>query len=375
VALVTDGYYSFLIYNYGRMSWPNSYVKKLYLAGWNSGDNLNYFQFNASINVLNKPSKWIFRVDYKENIQAADLFIPFGTRLNDTLIAKSDSSHSEIIDTSDNNIRISHNHLLTSICINKNGFVSLNVPYLTHQGINKFPLKDTISMIGPFWANINLTLNGDVYYRIVDDEESLKLIENDVKLITDHFQTLWALVVTWYQVVPVDLNDKQYNNTFQLILTFDSNDYLYAIFNYDQMNSLVNLEKTNYAIGFSLELKDFNLNKNNFVQNSNVNKPGKYVFNLFKPSDYTKTHAKTTTSFNYNSDELSSSNTTDINKIFIIIIVLIAINSILNSVYWMRYCMKKRRNYSREMSILFKQDEHVQDSDRAELIQNGNSRI
>jgi hypothetical protein len=295
--LVTDGYYSFVIFNYGRIAWPNLFVKKVIQSGWNSGDNINYYRFNTSSNDnlvknsnVNIPSKWIFRVDYREEI--INSFIPFGISLNDSLISKlSSAQHSEIIDTYDNKIRISHNHFLTSVCINKNGFVTLNVPYLYNHRANKFPLKDTISLISPFWTNINFTSNGNIFYRIVTDKESLKQIENDIKLININFKPIWSLVVTYYEIVPVQL-DKHCNNTFQLILTFDSNDYFYAIFNYGKMNSLESINSTSFLIGYSLELRDLyhNLNKmNNFVKDSNVNQTGKYVFNLFKPSDYTTT--------------------------------------------------------------------------------------
>jgi hypothetical protein len=297
IALVTDGYYSFVIFNYGRIAWPNLFVKKLIQSGWNSGDNVNYYRFNTSSNDnlvknsnVNIPSKWIFRVDYREEI--INSFVPFGISLNDSLISKlSSAQHSEIIDTYDNKIRISHNHFLTSVCINKNGFVTLNVPYLYNQRENKFPLKDTISLISPFWTSINFTSNGNIFYRIVTDKESLEQIENDVNFVNINFKPIWSLVVTYYETVPVQL-DKHFNNTFQLILTFDSNDYFYAIFNYGKMNSLESINSTSFLIGYSLELRDlyYNLNKmNNFVKNSNVNQTGKYVFNLFKPSDYTTT--------------------------------------------------------------------------------------
>jgi len=76
--VVTNGQYSFTIYNYENLMWPNSLINKKVQAGFNAGDGVTYYTINGSFTdkipmILSNSSnvgidgKWIFRVD-KNNI-------------------------------------------------------------------------------------------------------------------------------------------------------------------------------------------------------------------------------------------------------------------------------------------------------------------
>ena len=73
LVLTTDGSQSYAMFNYGRLSWPNSKVKVNVISGYNLGDNTNFIQMDGSFtpNITNLEfssnvglaSKWIFRLD------------------------------------------------------------------------------------------------------------------------------------------------------------------------------------------------------------------------------------------------------------------------------------------------------------------------
>jgi len=72
VVLATDGRISFLIFNFGKMSWPNSQFSMNSFFGYNAGDNVNFYSYPDSFtnNItsvstqsnVNIPGKWIFMV-------------------------------------------------------------------------------------------------------------------------------------------------------------------------------------------------------------------------------------------------------------------------------------------------------------------------
>lgn len=75
LVMTTNGFYSFVIFNYGDLSWPNENSRDGVVTGYNSGDDFNYFMItdlpNRNLSKLTNdsnvgiPSKWIFRVDTK----------------------------------------------------------------------------------------------------------------------------------------------------------------------------------------------------------------------------------------------------------------------------------------------------------------------
>jgi len=77
LVLTSNGHESYVIFNYGRLQWPNSRVKVNVEAGFNFGDGKTYYQMNGSFSqniteVERKSnvgirSKWLFRVDQFEN--------------------------------------------------------------------------------------------------------------------------------------------------------------------------------------------------------------------------------------------------------------------------------------------------------------------
>jgi len=387
--ITTDGFYSFAIFNYGKLTWPNLFIKKFALAGFNSGDNKTFSKFNGSftndiINLskesnINVPSKYIFRVDHKErNIEA---FIKFGTQMNDSLLAKTVDSSFGPIQIPESKVRIARRTFLKSLFVYQNGYVTLNKPYTadtmpTQNKPKKLPLRDSISLISPFWTQLNLLANGDVYFRQVKDKESLAQISHDVSLKSlNQFDPEWAFVVTYYEIA-------ESKSTFQLILTFDSNSSFYAIFNYNQVNKT---ESNDTIIGYNLEMRDgyseLNKSVSKLVEDSNVNQTGKYVFLLSQLDEEafknTKNATKTT---DFNNMMSKSRLFNHLNQFFFIKIYLdtwkffkgfileqaffyfsvaVALIGLIvaNIMFWTHYC-KKKNKYTRQFNVIFKNEEN-----------------
>jgi len=59
LVIATDGKISFLVFNFGNMSWPNSQFEMNSFFGYNAGDNINYYSYPDSFtnNITNVASK------------------------------------------------------------------------------------------------------------------------------------------------------------------------------------------------------------------------------------------------------------------------------------------------------------------------------
>ena len=66
-----------------------------------------------------------------------------------------------------------------------------------------FPLGDDRRLVAPFWADVDTTNGGQVFYRETTDSQLLKRATNDVTAtFVDHrkFKATWLFVATWYEV-------------------------------------------------------------------------------------------------------------------------------------------------------------------------------
>jgi len=83
LVIATDGKLSFLVFNFGIMSWPNSQFTMNSFFGYNAGDNINYYSYpdsftNNITNVASKsnvniPGKWIFIASSSFNLSTTKI--------------------------------------------------------------------------------------------------------------------------------------------------------------------------------------------------------------------------------------------------------------------------------------------------------------
>jgi hypothetical protein len=185
----------------------------------------------------------------------------------------------------------------TTFYVGSNGLLSF-FPYTEHTP-RLLPLTNS-PFVCPFWADIDISKQGDVYYREINDKESLNKVESDIntyykpsKLKPADFKSHWAFVVTWNEVSSHSSSffttPSVHKNTFQLILVSDAvGNETYGIFNY------MKLEWPTYFVSHQKFLAGYNgdnsylvrtnymiiekINFANLINRSNVNKPGKWIF-------------------------------------------------------------------------------------------------
>ena len=216
-----------------------------------------------------------------------DIFYPFGREIGDDLMFKNDDDFLGPLD-----IAIEFpffNRSFSSVFINTNGLISFN------NGIRSFtptpfPITGVIG-VAPFWNDIDTTKGGDIFYRTVSDSKTLNQIGSDVRSSFNaftNFRPSWALIVTWFQVAQYSHSANFPKNTFQAIITTNGR-HSFTIFNYHKLDwsrsrNVVEHAQVGFNAGdgivhFALE-KSFTPNITNIVFESNVNKPGRWIFRI-----------------------------------------------------------------------------------------------
>jgi len=68
---------------------------------------------------------------------------------------------------------------------------------------DRFHLGNNRLLIAPFWADIDTTSEGKVFYRQTTDPGLLQKANNDIKVIYGkcrNFRATWLFIATWYEV-------------------------------------------------------------------------------------------------------------------------------------------------------------------------------
>ncbi|RNA00948.1 sushi domain-containing 2-like [Brachionus plicatilis] len=216
-----------------------------------------------------------------------DIFYPYGREIGDDIMFKNDDGFLGPLD-----IAIEFpffNRSFSSLFINTNGLISFG------NGISSFtpapfPLIEVIG-VAPFWNDIDTTKGGDIFYRTVSDLNTLNQIGADVRSSFNafaNFRPSWALIVTWFQVAQFSQSANFPNNTFQALVTTNGR-HSFTIFNYHKLDwsrsrnvaehAQVGFNAGDGIVHFALD-KSFTPNITNIVFESNVNKPGRWIFRI-----------------------------------------------------------------------------------------------
>lgn len=96
---------------------------------------------------------------------------------------------------------------------------------LPHAPPGPFPLRNFVRA-APYWADTDITqdLQSDIFYREVDDVETLTNITNMVRNGFPQFATqrmLWTFAATWYQVPGHQSSSGR--NTYQVMIYLSIN--------------------------------------------------------------------------------------------------------------------------------------------------------
>lgn len=205
-------------------------------------------------------------------------FIPYGLEANDNQLPRNDDDFVGPIKISSDFPFFNNSYDL--LWVNTNGLISFN------RGIRevespKFP-NNYAPCISPYWSDIDISYTGKIYYREINDEITLQIIENDVqdKFFSFYdYRATWAFVVTWIDVPQFNYNNSF--NTFQVVLT--SNGTLsFAIFNYEKLDWVIETAQAGLNGGDKVHFFNLPGSFSNSIKNltslSNVGVIGKWMY-------------------------------------------------------------------------------------------------
>lgn len=85
--------------------------------------------------------------------------------------------------------------------VNTNGVISFLIS-VSQYTPDRFPLRRR-RLVAPFWADVDTTVGGQVFYRESTDQSLLKQATADVTKVYVNcktFRAAWLLVATWFEV-------------------------------------------------------------------------------------------------------------------------------------------------------------------------------
>ena len=130
-------------------------------------------------------------------------FYNFGVQSNDNALRRDDDHHYLIQKGIDFKF---FNNYYSAYYLSTNGVIKLvqneNDRFDVSENPKNFPINN-YTLIAPFWSDISTESTGDVFYRLVNDSNTLNRIACDIRQSFssfDNFKPTWASVITWYQV-------------------------------------------------------------------------------------------------------------------------------------------------------------------------------
>ncbi|NXH16780.1 TECTA protein, partial [Bucco capensis] len=237
------------------------------------------------------------------------LLYPFGPEVGDQATPHEDDGMSPEIQLWETFSFYSQPH--QSLYVNNNGVVSFGtgVPEFTPE---PFPLPGHRPFVAPYWADVDITLGGDVFYRQSQDQKLLAQVAKDLAPAVSSSEPppkpTWAFVATWDKVSFFGAaSDKV--NTFQVVLATDGLTS-YVMLNYGDLQwttGISNQGDPHTGLGGLPAQAGFNSGDDihyynlpgsrspdvlNISQGSNVGLPGRWIFRV---DLFTATEAPATT--------------------------------------------------------------------------------
>lgn len=103
--------------------------------------------------------------------------------------------------------------------VNTNGVISFLVP-ISQYTPDPFPLGDDRRLLTPFWADVDTTKGGDVWYRETTDQNLLNRVAIDIRralIKFKRFTPTWLYIVTWDKVAFYG-SDKKNNHKVSTVI-------------------------------------------------------------------------------------------------------------------------------------------------------------
>ncbi|KAI0236407.1 hypothetical protein LSAT2_013036, partial [Lamellibrachia satsuma] len=263
--LVSDGNISFVIFNYGEITWtkPLNVGAVFVKAGVNAGDGTHYFSLpgsgTAAIADLQNSTnvgttgRWLFRVDgetgtcqdeFGQSISAPAHFYPYGTGVGDFIIRKRDTQSSGQFSASTPFVLYGTSY--NKLWVNMDGMITF-ADGTSYHSIEPFPYSDPVVAALVEDVDTSVNVDGRVFYRQTTDTDILQRATNDVADRTG-FTATWVFIATWQNVTYYDGDNDSPRNTFQVVMISDG-DTSYVIFNYREINWTIGADSDMHAVG------------------------------------------------------------------------------------------------------------------------------
>ncbi|XP_072049265.1 sushi domain-containing protein 2-like [Amphiura filiformis] len=188
------------------------------------------------------------------SVQSAANLYSYGTQEGDLIVTQQNDGYRQINFTQGFPF---YSYLFKTAYINENGLVSMLTPVNQATWKEPFPIDGTKDnngdgmvdkegadarvIIAPFWANVDVSEAGRVYFRQINDteEDVLKRATEEVRtcfLPEGDFTPSFGIIITWADVSFFGHSSSTTNprNTFQLVLASDGRKS-FAIFLYDKI--------------------------------------------------------------------------------------------------------------------------------------------
>ncbi|XP_062601517.1 protein mesh-like [Saccostrea cucullata] len=169
-----------------------------------------------------------------------------------------------------------------SLFVNVNGIISFQKAIQGYT-TTPFPIGDGVGTIAPFWADIDTTYTGTIWYRELINPTLLERVSEEVRGSFSQFyrfRASWIFIVTWERVPFFGCYSSPCSktNTFQSILISDGQ-HSFVIFNYEQIQWGGTEEQVGFNSGDGVTYYMLN-DIVNVDKMSNVGIPGKFVFRV-----------------------------------------------------------------------------------------------
>ena len=251
VVLATNGATSYALFLYNAIEWTRS-TSGSANVGFNEGDGIRWFVTPITnlatlpqTSNVNVPGLYVYRIDGTEipaapgkigitalskvmiiiyfllHAPPASILYPYGVAAGDASLPPADASSVlvalqqsiNLYDSSVSSVYVSHicitgdaqcktsYFLHVYMQVNTDGFISAANLGGSVSNPTGFPTTNGL-FIAPFWANVDTTCAGKVYYRETNDSTLLQRALAEIRrgYAADSFSPARLLVVTWAQV-------------------------------------------------------------------------------------------------------------------------------------------------------------------------------
>nr|XP_055041672.1 uncharacterized protein LOC129429173 [Misgurnus anguillicaudatus] len=283
VVLISNGNFSFVLMNYGKIARSQRFVQ----AGYDTINSSYYFSITESLqdfssltysSNVNVSGRWAFRADLGSRCQFNDTgpFYPFGT--GDTENERADDGSSAVIYLLQPFVFFGLTY--NQIYVNNNGDLTFNAKFYSYSPYS-FPAHGGIDIIAPFWTDIDNRFNGVISYRQYTSGSVLTQATQDINQYFPDlsFSASWVFVATWDRVAYFSNSGTE--TSFQVVL-ISNGIFSFVLMNYGTIARSQRFVQAGYDTidsGYYFSITESLQNDFTYLTySSNVNVSGRWAF-------------------------------------------------------------------------------------------------